>query len=543
MENSVQAKSEHWADIYAAKIVRERSSGKDKDQPFVCASGITPSGTVHIGNFREIISVELVVRALQDLSVPVRFIYSWDDYDVFRKVPANMPQQELLTQHLRQAITRVPDVIGSESSYAAHNEKALEKMLPLVGIFPEYLYQAERYQASMYAEGMRQALASRDIIRRQLNEHRSEDLAADWWPISFFCGECHRDNTSCQGWDGEWQVDYRCDDCDKTHSIDLRTCSEAKLPWRIDWPMRWAFEKVDFEPAGKDHHSEGGSFSTAQKTAKEVYNFEAPVTFQYDFVRIKGLGGKISSSTGEVISLDQALEVYQPEVLRYLFAGTRPNSEFAISFDLDVLKVYEDYDRCAESYYSPVKEGKAAKKQAKLRRIYELSQVTKPAEQQPYSIALRHLANLLQVNDGDIEAVKRFLAKTPEIGAVPEHSTAFFEQRARCAWNWIQNYAPEDFIFQIRKAGEALSADFQPSPAFSEMLPELRALISEQMQALEPKAFSSLFYELMQQHGCESSEVFPQIYQMLIGRADGPRLIPFLYAIGPQRLAELLQLK
>ena len=84
----------HWADQTAEKIIRERG---DLDL-YTCASGITPSGTVHIGNFREIISVELVVRALRDRGKKVRFIYSWDDYDVFRKVPENMPKKELLEE-------------------------------------------------------------------------------------------------------------------------------------------------------------------------------------------------------------------------------------------------------------------------------------------------------------------------------------------------------------------------------------------------------------------------------------------------------------
>ena len=87
-----EIQNNHWADIYADRIIREKG---DKEV-YTCASGITPSGTVHIGNFREIISVELVVRALRARGKNVRFIYSWDDYDVFRKVPKNMPEQEKL---------------------------------------------------------------------------------------------------------------------------------------------------------------------------------------------------------------------------------------------------------------------------------------------------------------------------------------------------------------------------------------------------------------------------------------------------------------
>ena len=91
----------HWADQTAEKIIRERGDLES----YTCASGITPSGTVHIGNFREIISVDLVVRALRDRGKKVRFIYSWDDYDVFRKVPENMPGKETLQNYLRYPIT------------------------------------------------------------------------------------------------------------------------------------------------------------------------------------------------------------------------------------------------------------------------------------------------------------------------------------------------------------------------------------------------------------------------------------------------------
>ena len=169
----------HWADIYADRIIREKG---DKDV-YTCASGITPSGTVHIGNFREIISVELVVRALRAKGRNVRFIYSWDDYDVFRKVPKNMPEPELLETYLRKPITLVPDTTGQADSYARKNELDVERILPVVGVNPEYLYQAERYRSGMYAEGMRRALEKRDEIRAILNEFRTQPLGDDWWPM------------------------------------------------------------------------------------------------------------------------------------------------------------------------------------------------------------------------------------------------------------------------------------------------------------------------------------------------------------------------
>lgn len=189
----------HWADIYAEKVIREKG-----DKPlYTCASGITPSGTVHIGNFREIISVDLVVRALREMGKQVRFIYSWDDYDVFRKVPKNMPEPELLAKYLRYPIVLVPDTTGRADNYARGNEIDVERELPKVGIHPEYIYQAARYRASEYADGIRMALEKRDEIKAILDKYRTEPLPDTWLPISVFSSFTHKDTTTVLSWDGE----------------------------------------------------------------------------------------------------------------------------------------------------------------------------------------------------------------------------------------------------------------------------------------------------------------------------------------------------
>jgi len=527
MCNESKPLSTHWADITADRIIRERG---EKDT-YVCASGITPSGTVHIGNFREIISVELVVRALKQRGKKVRFIYSWDDYDVFRKVPQNMPKQELLETFLRKPITLVPDVLGDEASYAAHNEKSLEKILPVVGIEPEYLYQAERYRASKYAAGIRIALDHRDVIRGELDAHRTTPLAEDWYPVSVFCTNCDRDTTKVTAWDGEFGISYICDSCGNSETVDLRNTPAVKLPWRIDWPMRWSVEGVDFEPAGKDHHSEGGSFDTAKLTGKEVFDFNPPVTFQYDFVRIKGGSGKISSSSGEVVSLADVLRFYQPEVVRYLFAGTRPNSEFAISFDLDVLKVYEDYDKVERSYFNKPENPKKLKKWEKDARIYELSQVGGVPEALPFQLQIRHLTTLLQIHSGDIDAVIAYL------GDVPEADLDGFRVRAVCAWNWVNDFAPEDFRFALRKPEDGKSAlDVNLAAAVG----ALGILAADKLGDIPEKEFSNLMYNVIHEHELESGEFFTAVYQALIGKDKGPRLLSFLHVLGKDVVSGLL---
>ena len=523
--------SSHWADTNADKIVRE----KGEKERYTCASGITPSGTVHVGNFREIISVDLVVRALREKGREVRFLYSWDDYDVFRKVPANLSDQKRFESYLRWPITQVPDPAGVQDSYARANEVELETQLKRVGITPEYIYQAEQYRASRYAAGLRTALEKREVIREILNRYRTTPLPQDWWPVSVFSRFTNRDTTTVLGWDGQWALRYRCDETGNEDEIDLRETGYAKLPWRIDWPMRWSVERVDFEPAGKDHHSEGGSFDTARHVVREVFDWEAPVTFQYDFISIKGRGGKMSSSSGEVISLRDVLEVYQPEVLRYLFAGTRPNSEFAISFDLDVIKIYEDYDKCERIYFG--QEQVNEKRAAKERRIYELSQVFEPPVAVPAQIPFRHLCNLLLIHDGAVEPA---LQDMPGYENFDDDLRQRARHRAACAWNWVQTFAPEDFRFSV--VDPKNTEPVKISEPERRAVIALRGLVQSGIAGMSDKDVQNAIYDIAREQEIEPKDLFVILYRILVGQDKGPRLGGFLKTLGGPRVDAILAL-
>lgn len=518
----------HWADQTADKIIAEWG---DLDE-YTCASGITPSGTVHVGNFREVISVELVVRALRDRGKKVRFIYSWDDYDVFRKVPLNMPRPELLEQFLRFPITMVPDPWGRDESYARHHEVDVESVLPEVGVNPKYLYQASRYRAGTYAEGMRRALEMKEHLKTILDKYRDEDhkIQGEWWPVSVFCGACNKDTTAIEGWDGDWGLSYRCESCGHAEKGDLRTLKGAKLVWRVDWPMRWNHEHVNFEPAGKDHHSQGGSFDTSKHVVEEVYGRKPPVTFRYDFIGIKGSPGKMSSSKGKVVDLPDLLRVYQPELVRYLFAGTRPNTEFVISFDLDVIKIYEDYDKTERVYWGAEK-AKDEETEAKEKRIYELSQVNSVPAEAPYQVPFRHLCSLLLIYQGD---VSRVLASLPGLKASQE---AGVKARARCAWYWVNECAPEEFKFRVRKPGETAEL----SEAELAAVRHLRDDVASRLETFaDEKAIAEAVYAAAAAAGTDSKTLFRAAYQALIGKDQGPRLAGFLGTLGKETVLAIL---
>ena len=524
----------HWADQQAERIIKQ----KGELDLYTCASGITPSGTVHIGNFREIITVDLIVRALRDRGKNVRFIYSWDDYDVFRKVPGNMPKPEVLEKYLRYPITMVPDTFERDENYARHHEKDIETQLPRVGIHPEFLYQASRYRANRYAEGMKTAMRHRDVIKDCLNTYRDDEHKMKpedvYWPVAAFCCNCNKDTTEILDYDGEYGITYKCTSCGHVEKGDLRTSKEFKLGWRVDWPMRWNEEKVVFEPGGKDHISPGGSYDTAKLVSKRLYNWDAPVTMKYDFVKLKGVPGKMSSSRGKVISLVDALEVYQPEVLRYIFAGTRPNTEFAISFDLDVNKVYEDYDKTERIVWG-VDKAKSEEILAKEKRIYVLSQIdNKMPSVMPYQIGFRMMTTLLQTYSGDIDAVIKSLGDVK-----PEQEPAL-RRRAKCAWYWIWECAPtcaEDFCFALREDGS--KADLS-----GELLAAVKRVRDEVVPRVGTfavdKECQQAMYDIATELGLDAKALFTALYQALIGKDQGPRLASFMKIIGKEKLQKIL---
>lgn len=531
----------HWADVAARRVLAAHPDRR----PIVVAAGITPSGVVHIGNFREVMTVDLVARALRDQGVPVRFIYSWDDFDVFRKVPADAPEQAMLRENLRRSVTDVPDPyandpenpVGPTDSYASHYIAEFESSLPPIGIEPEFIRQSRAYRAGRYAQGIRQALEKKDLIREILDRFRSEPLPSDWLPLAGFCAGCGRDRLDF-GWDGAWTVDLRCRDCGTETRVDLREGGDVKLPWRMDWPMRWAFEGVCFEPGGKDHSTAGGSFDTAKQIVGPVFGGFVPEYVPYDFVRIKGGGGKISKSAGGVVTVADCLEIYEPEMLRWMFASQRPGSEFQISFDLDVIKLYEDWDRAVEKAHEPDDGGKGDKKRQVVRRTIELSRLapgrivpgTKPVRVPSF----RPLSVTLQIYDGDVERTLAHYRATGEVAS--EEEAERLRVRAARVWRWIEVHAPEDFRYRIRTVPAATKLEGEPRMLVERLVRALEASPEAREEELVPHLRAI----------CEGSSLSPQdfypyVYELLIARPKGPKLTTLLSTMGPERAIPLLR--
>ena len=502
-----------WADQIAEQIIKEKGnkmqrissshrSSKSQTKEYVCASGITPSGIVHIGNFREVITTELVVRALKDRGKKVRFIYSWDDFDRFRKVPTNVPKS--FEKYIGMPVSDVPSPDG-KGSYAEHFEKTFEKSLVKVGIKPEFIKQHLMNKKCVYASLIKKAIEKRKEIMDILNKYRKEPLKENWWPFAVYCEKCKKDSTKIISAE-RYFIEYECA-CGHKEKFDYRKKGIVSVKWRVDWPMRWKYEEVDFEPGGIDHSVEGGSYTTAKEISKKIYDWEPPIYQFYDWVTIKGIPLKdFHSSKGSVMTLDEVEEIYEPEVLRYLFASTKPRSGFEISFDNDVIKVYNEYDELELKYYS----NKADNKE---KRIYEMSQI-KLSEKKPLRKNFRHLISFVQ---------------TGKLKGLNETS----KKRAEKVRNWLKKYAGEDmkFIVQDKIKIKLSGSEKKAMIALKEFL--------NSGKKTEDEIFNG-FYEICKSVGIENKDFFNTAYNIIIGKVRGPRLASLIIEIGQDKVVKLL---
>ena len=187
----------HWSETIARQLI-ERQPDKPE---YVCAAGISPSGSVHIGNFRDIATSYFVCRALRRLGKRARLLFSWDDFDRLRKIPVNVAEvRPDMEQQLGRPYSQVPDPWGCCESYAAHFEAEFERSLSRFGIPVDFRYQTREYLSGRYAPYVMRALAARGRIFDILDQFRTQQAAEGereaYYPVSIYCPVCGRDDTT-----------------------------------------------------------------------------------------------------------------------------------------------------------------------------------------------------------------------------------------------------------------------------------------------------------------------------------------------------------
>ncbi|MBR2293660.1 MAG: lysine--tRNA ligase [Clostridia bacterium] len=533
----------HWSEEIAEKIIA-RDPNKEE---YVCAAGVSPSGSVHIGNFRDFATPYFVVKALQKKGKKAKLLVSWDEFDRCRKIPANV--QAVVGSDYDKYIgcpyVDIPDPWGCHESYAAHFEEEFLKGIAPFGMELDCRYQAEMYRSGKYTKDIIEAIQKRGDIFEILDSFKTKDTTkspeelkaehdaekAVYSPVSIFCPECHTDFTKITAFseDGT-EADYTCR-CGHSGHFNFLENFNCKLGWKVDWAMRWRYEQVDFEPGGKDHAAPTGSYSNSKIISKKIFGYDAPLFQGYEFIGIKGMTGKMSSSSGLNLTPDTLLKLYQPEVLLWLYAKTDPTKAFDICFDDGILRQYFEFDKML----TDCREGKA--NQITQDIMYNCHVNGREIATVPMALLVQ-LGSVVNFNVPMLETVFEKIG-TP-------YKEADFADRLMRAKFWLEQCAP-DQVNRLRatrnfEVFETLDEKEKGTVAL------LHAYIAKGGYTLD-ELNTELYAIPKKVYGTDMSDkelkgiqgtFFKNVYKLLIDKERGPRLYLFLYAIESERYVGLL---
>lgn len=524
-----------WAENIAKQIIARRP---DKDE-YVCAAGISPSGSIHIGNFRDIATSYFVVQALRGMGRKARLLFSWDEFDRLRKIPVNVASvRGDMEQYVGMPYVDVPNPFGDAlgaKTYAGYFEQEFMDSVNAFGIDMDYRYQASMYRSGKYTDMILKAIARRreiyDILSRHRTQPATEAERNEFYPVSIYCAHCGRDTTRIVSISEDNTVaEYECA-CGHHARFDFRSDFNCKLNWKIDWPMRWMYEGVDFEPGGKDHAAPHGSYDTSKDISREIFGYEPPLFQGYEFIGIRGTTGKMSGSSGLNLTPGALLKIYQPEVILWLYAKTEPMKAFDFCFDDGILRQYGEFDRMLTRY----NEGTA---DDVVKAIMD-SCLIRGRNVQPVPMNL--LIQIGSVVNFDVPLLEAVLRKngTP-------YTYDQFKDRLDRARYWLEVCAP-DQVYRLRSVRNwevynSLEADQQREidrlcanlKARDYTLDELNAMIyaipldvrQADVGDKEKKKLQTTF--------------FKNVYRLLLGREQGPRLYLFLDTLSKDDYLNLL---
>jgi lysyl-tRNA synthetase, class I len=562
-----------WVTRAADDAIRhaQQQHGDDLgDHVITCASGASPSGPVHLGNLREFLTVHFVAEEIKRRGIPARHLHSWDDYDRFRKVPAGIDPS--WSEHIGRPLSAVPDPWQCHPSWAEHYKEPLVASLRELGVEMVEVSQTEMYRAGTYREQILTAVRRRDEIEQVMSRYRTkaataapeseqeaaamadsvanddesgltgmgatDDLAR--FPYKPYCRDCGRDTTIITAYDDDTtDLSYTCTACSYDGVTNLSTDNEGKLVWKVDWPMRWEFEGVDFEPGGVDHASPGSSYTVGKELVK-LYGGRAPSFVGYSFV---GAGGqvKMSSSRGGVPTAAEALRILEAPILRWLYVRRAPKQAFNVDFGAEVVRLYDEWDSLGKKAANPDKRDAQVLAFERASSTTSAGTLPTPAVVVPFKL----LSSVADVTAGSADLISRIVG---DVGH--EHaSVADLEPRLGKAMTWMADFVPEEDRTTVRETPDAerlarLSED-------EELW--LRQLLDRLPDQLDLESTTSLIYgvpKLARGLGLDDAPTdevkqdqkgfFRLLYNLLVDAERGPRLPTLFLALGADKVRQLL---
>ena len=527
----------HWSEKIAQQIIN-RNPNKEE---YVCAAGISPSGSIHIGNFRDIATSYFVVKALRKKGKKAKLLFSWDEFDRMRKVPVNVAKVNSdMEKYIGCPYVDVinPFTDSDAKTYAEYFEREFEGSIVKFGIEMDYRHQAEMYRNGKYTEHILLALQKRKEIFDILDSHRTQDATEGerdaYYPVSIYCPKCGRDTTKITSLSDDSTVaEYKCS-CGHHGTFDFKKDHNCKLAWKIDWPMRWMYEGVDFEPGGKDHASTNGSYDTAKDISKKIFGYMPPLFQGYEFIGISDNNiatGKMSGSSGLNLTPATLLKLYEPEVLLWLYSKNEPLKAFNFCLDDGILRQYFEFDKML----TDVREGRANE------LTQEIMELCKVEGREVNCVPMGLLVQLGSVVDFNVPMLEIVFEK---IGT--PYKYAEFKDRLERAKFWLEKCSPDNVNTLCAKRNWSYYDTL--SDTEKQEIKELHAYLAKggyDLNELQTELYAipALVNGLSKEDKdlkTIQGRFFKNVYMLLINKEKGPRLYLFLYAIEVDRYLRLL---
>jgi len=518
-----------WYDKMAQKIIsREQKRGRSLSR-IRTEMGLGASGFPHIGSLGDAARSYAVTLALQEMGYHSELIAFCDDKDGLRKVPAGLPKS--LEKYLSFPVSSIPDPFGCHESYGKHMSSLLLDALDKCGIQYTYMSAKEVYEKGLLLEEIRTILLNAKKVGEIVKEEVGQERYTEVLPFFPVCEKCGRIYTTkalefipetdkvlyvCEGLEirGRW-----ISGCGHKGEADIRR-GEGKLSWKGEFAARWRALDIRFEAYGKDI---ADSVRINDRICREILCFEPPAHAKYEMFLDKS-GRKISKSAGNVFTPQVWFRYGSPQSLLLLmlkrFVGTR-------TLDVSDIPAYMNELDDLEDVYFGKKSVKDPKELAKLRGLYEYCWVMNPPGKPSVHVPYNLLTFLVKM--APKERLTEFVAeKLQSYGYLQKNQTidAELARRIEYALNWTRDFE------EIKETTVSLKN-------------EERSAIADLLKALEteddPDKIQNAIFNAAKNNGLKPGDFFKALYMILLGTPQGPRLGPYILAMGKQNVTAALQ--
>ncbi|MEM7520610.1 MAG: lysine--tRNA ligase [Pseudomonadota bacterium] len=505
--------SKAWPFEEARRIAKRYANAPPKKGYVLFQTGYGPSGLPHIGTFGEVARTTMVKRAFEEISdIPTKLVCFSDDLDGMRKVPGNVPNPDLLEQHLQRPLTRVPDPFGEYESFGHHNNAMLRRFLDTFGFEYEFISAAEFYGSGAFDEILlRAAEKYADIMAVMLKSLREErrQTYSIFLPIHPDSGRVmYVPMKEVNAADGT--ITFQTEDGEEM-TLPV-TGGNVKLQWKPDFGARWAALDVDFEMYGKEHATNTAIYDRIC----EILGGRKPEHFSYELFLDEN-GQKISKSSGNGISIDEWLTYASTESLSY-FMYLKPKTAKRMHFDV-IPKAMDEYHQQLRAF-------------------------------ETQDVKARVNNPVWHIHGGDVPISDMVVPFSMLLNLA---SVSQAEDKSRL-WGFIQRYAPgagpDTHPGMDAAAGYAVRYynDFvKPKKVFRaptalerEALEDLRGQLHGWDGGLDAEALQSVVYACGRERFDPLRSWFTALYEVLLGTSQGPRFGGFIALYGVDETIALI---